>query len=318
MTPLAHKRAEDMTRTTDWRGVFPSIPTPFTDEGGVDLVAQRNIVRFAVDHGADGLICFGLAGEVLQLAPDERERLAEVIVDEVAGAVPVLVGVGAESEHVSRRLARAMEATGVDGVVIPPPATTGFDPGTLHRYFARIAETVSLPVMIQDAPDLLGVEVGPELVKQTLASAENVQYIKLEVAGDGIARWVAEIDGAAAIFGGNGGMYILDCLRAGAVGVAPGLEVVDLLSAIHDAEVGGDTDAAELLFSRFLPLVVFEQQDIHHHNGCCKYILSRRGVDLPTQLCPPARQLKPEAIPVLERYIEALQLAPDQAGKATS
>lgn len=297
-----------MARMTDWRGIFPSIPTPFGPDGEVDLDAQRRVVRFALDHGAHGLISFGLAGEVLQLSPDDRKRLCDVIVEEVNGAVPLLVGVGAESEYVSRDLARSAQAAGVDGVVIPPPAVTAFDTDSLHRYFARIAETVTLPVMIQDAPDLLGVEVGPDLVKRTIASVSNVEYIKLEVPGDGLAQWVAEIDGAASIFGGNGGLHILDCLRVGAAGIAPGLEVVDLLVAIYDAELRGDVATAEALLQRFLPLMVFEQQDIHHYNACCKYVMSKRGVDMPTQLCPPARQLSEEAKPLLDRYLEALEL----------
>src|SRR4029453_461999 len=49
------KLVDDVT----WQGLFPSIPTPFTSEGAVDLDAQRQLVRFAVDHGAHGIICFG-------------------------------------------------------------------------------------------------------------------------------------------------------------------------------------------------------------------------------------------------------------------
>jgi dihydrodipicolinate synthase/N-acetylneuraminate lyase len=305
-----------------WHGIFPSLPTPFSPDGGVDLDAQREIVRFAIEHGAHGLICFGLAGEVLQLVPEERKRLCDVIVEETAGRVPVLVGVGAESEHVARDLAASAERAGVDGIVIPPPALARLDNGTLATYFARIAECVALPVMIQDAPDLLGVEVGPEVVRQVAAETGNVGYVKLELGGDRIARWVDELEGTATIFGGNGGLYILDCLRAGARGIAPGLELVDLLVAIHDAELRGDAVTAERLFARFLPMMVFEMQDLHHYNACCKYVLSRRGVNLPTGLCPPAPALPEEALPILDAHLAALELdvvpriRVAQAGKA--
>lgn len=292
---------------TPWRGIFPSLPTPFQPDGGVDLDAQRNIVRFAIEHGAHGLICFGLAGEVLRLVPEERKRLCAVIVEEAAGRLPVLVGAGAESEHVAEDLARSAEEAGVDGIVVPPPVLGRLDGDALLGYFTRVADAVSLPVMIQDAPELLGVEVGPELVRRVASEAGNVKYVKLEVGADGLARWVDQLDGAVSIFGGNGGLYILDCLRAGADGLAPGLELVDLLVAIHDAELAGDTATAERLFARFLPMMVFELQDIDHYNACSKYVLSKRGVDLPIGLCPPARSLPAEAYPILDRYLAALE-----------
>lgn len=295
-------------RSSSWRGIFPSLPTPFLPEGGVDVEAQRRIVRFAVDRGAHGLICFGLAGEVLKLVPEERKRLCEAIVDEAAGDVPVFLGVGAESEHVARDLARSAERAGVDGVVIPPPVLTRLAPDALHRYLCRIADEVSVPVMVQDAPGLLGVDLGAALVGRVMDSTPNVRYVKLEIAGDGMAGWVRELGDRAVLFGGNGGLYLLDCLRAGAAGIAPGLEVVDLLVAIHDAEVAGETERAERLFADFLPLMVFEMQDIDHYNACAKYVLRRRGVDLSTDLCAPALELGVDARALLDRYLSTLAL----------
>ena len=294
--------------TTTWRGIFPSIPTAFLPEGGVDLRAQRRIVRFAIDHGAHGLICFGLAGEVLKLVPEERKLLCDAIVEEAGGALPVLVGVGAESEHVARDLARSAERAGVDGVVIPPPVLTKLSADGLHRYLCRIADAVSLPVMVQDAPDLLGVDLGAGLVGRVIDDAPNVGYVKLETDGDGMASCVREIGDRAAIFGGSGGLHILDCVRAGAAGIAPGLELVDLLVAIYGAELAGDVERAEQLFADFLPMMVFEMQDIDHYNACCKYVLSRRGVKLSTHLCPPAVDIGPETHAILDRYLAALEL----------
>src|SRR5215470_12600884 len=78
-----------------WRGVYPAICTPFTHDEAVDYNAQKRVVRFALDCGSHGIVAFGLAGEVLKLSADERRALTDAIVDEVGGAVPVFVGVGA-------------------------------------------------------------------------------------------------------------------------------------------------------------------------------------------------------------------------------
>ena len=104
-----------------WRGVYPAICTPFTADGDVDLDAQRRVVRFALDCGSHGIVAFGLAGEVLKLSADERRALTDVIVDEVAGAVPVFVGAGAPSIRASVELARHAEQAGASCVVLPAP-----------------------------------------------------------------------------------------------------------------------------------------------------------------------------------------------------
>src|SRR5689334_7904307 len=104
-----------------WRGVYPAICTPVTDGDAVDLEAQRRVVRFALECGSQGIVAFGLAGEVLKLSADERRTLTDVILEETAGAVPVFVGVGAPSTRGSIELARYAEAAGASCVVVPAP-----------------------------------------------------------------------------------------------------------------------------------------------------------------------------------------------------
>ena len=113
-----------MSSAPAWEGIFPSIPTAFAEDGALDLASQASVARFAVESGAQGLLCFGLAGEVFRLTPGERLDALEAIVEGVGGRIPVLAGVGAESLHTSVLLAREARAAGADGVVIPPPVTT--------------------------------------------------------------------------------------------------------------------------------------------------------------------------------------------------
>jgi 4-hydroxy-tetrahydrodipicolinate synthase len=291
-----------------WRGIFPSIPTAFTPNGAIDPEAQRRIVRFAVDRGSHGLLCFGLAGEVARLTPDERKRLCEVILEEVNGAIPVLVGASAESEHHARDLARHAEAGGAAGIVLPVPGGGAVSGSVLLEYFEQIAGSVGVPVMIQDAPEYLGVAIGPQLVRELASRVPQVSYVKLEIGPQGVTEWLTELEGSAAIFGGNGGVYLLDCIRAGAVGIAPALDTVDVLVAIYEAEAANDRERADALFRETLPMLVFEMQGIDHCNLCAKYVLAHRGVALETCLRAPAPHLAPEAAALLDAYLASLPL----------
>jgi 2-keto-3-deoxy-L-arabinonate dehydratase len=292
-----------------WRGLYPAICTPFAADGSVDLDAQRRVVRFALDSGAHGLVAFGLAGEVLKLGDDERQELTDVIIDEAGGAVPVLVGAGAPSVAASIELARHAERAGASAVVLPAPAAGPLGSAALVDYFVRIASCVDLPVMIQDAPAYLGVGLGPELVARVGAAAGNVRLVKLEAGPVAMSEWVARLGSEFAIWGGDGGVYLLDCIRTGAAGIIPGADVIDVLVGVYAAETSGDSALAEARFREILPLLVFQiQHSIDHYNACAKRVLVRRGILENPGLREPADPFDEVSSALLERHLAGLQL----------
>jgi 4-hydroxy-tetrahydrodipicolinate synthase len=292
----------------DWRGIFPAICTPFTPDGAIDPDAQRRVARFAIDRGAHGLVCFGLAGEVLKLTADERRALTDAIVEEANGEVPVLVGSGGESVRTARELARHAERAGASGIVLPAPVSARPDHPGLVDYLACVACEVSLPVMIQEAPAYLGVALGPGVVLDVAARATNVRHVKLEAGPAELGRWIRALGEGLAVWGGDGGVYQLDCLRVGAAGIIPGGDLVDLLVEIYEHEARGESDRADVLFARLLPTLVFEMQSIDHYNTCAKHVLARRGVLEHTALRPPAETFAAELYPILDRHLESLDL----------
>jgi 4-hydroxy-tetrahydrodipicolinate synthase len=293
-----------------WRGIYPAVCTPFTADDLPDLAAQRRVVRFAVDGGSHGIVAFGLAGEVLKLSPGERRELTDVIVDEAGGAVPVFVGVGAPSTRVSIELARHAESAGASCVVVPAPMSGVLDGRALVDYMVRIADAVSVPVMVQDAPAHLGVGLGVDLVGRIAERAPNVRLVKLEAGPATMSHWIAELGDDLSVWGGDGGIYLLDCLRIGATGIIPGVDLVDLLVAVYEAEARGEAGAAEERLRSLLPMLIFQMQDsIDHYNACAKRVLVTRGVLENAALRSPAGPLGRPSEELLERHLLSLQLA---------
>lgn len=291
-----------------WSGIFPALCTPFTADGAVDVDAQRAVVRFALACGAAGIVCFGLAGEVNKLTPEERTRLSRVIIDEVNGRVPVLVGVGTEALHTSVALARHAQEAGAAGIVIPPPLTAHLDGEGLVPYFCAIAATTRLPVVIQDAPDYLGVGLSPSLVQRLAVEQPTIRYVKIETGPAGTARWIAELRPNVNVFTGGAGLHLLSDLRTGAVGNVPGTELTDLLVSVYRAEKHGDGAEADALFQRLLPYLEFSLQGIDHYNACTKEILVRRGILRQGGLRLPAPPLTSVSRTLLETYVAELGL----------
>jgi 4-hydroxy-tetrahydrodipicolinate synthase len=267
------------------------------------------VVRFALACGSHGLVVFGLAGEVLKLSADERRQLTDVIMDEAGDSVPVFVGVGAPSSRASIELARYAEAAGASCLVVPAPMSGALGDDALVDYIAGIAASVSVPVMVQDAPAYLGVRLGPDIVERVADRAENVRLVKLEAGSAEMSHWLDRLGGEFAIWGGDGGMYLLDCVRIGAAGIIPGVDLVDLLVRVYEAEARGESALADELLRAILPMLVFEMQhSIDHYNACAKHVLVQRGVLEHEGLRSPAGVLGRASRTLLERHLSGLEL----------
>lgn len=298
-------------------GILPAICTTFAPDGSLDLAAQREIVRFVLDCGADGIVCFGLAGEVNKLTPDERKRLTSLIIEEVDGRVPVLVGVGSEALHTSKELARFVEGEGAAGVVIPPPITSHLDEDGLAPYFAGIADEVSLPVMIQDAPNYLGIKLSAAGIRRLAEKHQNIRYVKLETGPQATAEWIKELSPRIGVLTGNAGMFLPSDMRAGCVGNVPGTELTDLLVEIYRTEKQGNAAKADDLFNPLLPYLAFSGQGIDHYNCCCKEVLVRRGILKNGGLRTPGPVLSAVSQKLLDGFVADLSLvAAPPASKA--
>lgn len=303
--------------TPTWQGIFPSLPTPFDDEDRIDLPAMRRLVEFAIDAGAHGLVCLGLAGEVGRLSGAEREALTSTIVEASAGRRPVLVGVTGESQSASVALARQATRAGADGLVVPPPVGYKLTARELVSFLATVAAATDLPVLVQDAPEYLDVVVGPEAVLAAAESAPNIVGVKLETGAEGIEEWRTALGERFVLFGGNGGIHLLDCLRAGAQGVMPGLDTVDLQTEIAEAEEQGRPEEADEAFARLLPMLVYELQTIDLYNACAKYVLNKRGVLEGVSLrAPGPGGLSERSQARLQRHIDRLGLLQPVAADA--
>ena len=104
------------------KGTFTVMVTPFSEDGRhVDEDAIRRFVEWQIQHGVHGLIPVASTGEFLSLTDAERRRVAEIVIEQVNGRIPVLVGAGAENTWDVVRYSREAEDLGADGVLIIPP-----------------------------------------------------------------------------------------------------------------------------------------------------------------------------------------------------
>ncbi|TWD76024.1 4-hydroxy-tetrahydrodipicolinate synthase [Variovorax beijingensis] len=259
-------------------GVFPVLPTPFDAQGRPDAASLRRLVDYLIRCGVDGMTYPGVASEVGQLAPDERQSLLDAVLSEVAGRVPVIAGVSSSDTATTVRLAAQASARGAAAlmVAVPPDRKGAAEQIAYFSEVAQAAEGVAL--MLQNVPPPVGAGLDPEVVLEVLAAVPSIRYVKEETLPSGQRLSVLRDKAPPhllGVFGGAGGRYITDELRRGAAGTMPAIELAEVHTALFKAHREGDADRVRTLFTRMLP--VLNVQAVFRWS-LTKYVLKKRGL----------------------------------------
>jgi 4-hydroxy-tetrahydrodipicolinate synthase len=247
---------------TTLRGILPVMSTPYDDGGQIVESEVRALVRWLLEQGVHGIAAVGEASEASRMTREERQHLAEVVFDETAGRVPVIVGVSAANPRESAILAEHTASLGADAVFLMPTAGASYDE-TLAG-FRRVADAGGVPLMLQDLYAPLSVNAIVRLVRDE----PRVRYVKEEIQPPGVATLkMREIRAAAGdgvlLVGGRGGQAFLTELRRGAVASMPACIGVAGLARTFDAWERGDEATARDEFTRIAPVLLLRGQYSH-------------------------------------------------------
>lgn len=172
-----HAPAPGSDDPLDLHGVVPPTVTAFEEDESLDVETTAEHARFVVDAGVHGVFPLGTNGEFPLLAPDERDRVVEAVVDEVGGDVPVIAGVGAPSTRQTVAHAEYAESVGADGVVVVTPYYYPLDGEAAVRHYQQVAGAVDCPVYVYHIPSKTGNALSLETLDE-LAAIENVVGLK--------------------------------------------------------------------------------------------------------------------------------------------
>lgn len=285
-----------------YEGIFPIALTPFDALGEVDESSQLSLVNYLIDCGIHGIAIFGNASEGYALGESEKARLMPLIIKEVRRRVPVFVSTGHTGTHVAVQLSKAAEASGADGLMILPPYFLKPSAEDLFGYYKAISDAVSIPIMIQDAPLLTGVNIGAAQMARMAKECANVKLTKIEAPPTPMK--VAEVKqtcgDSLVIFGGLNGHFFLEELQRGARGTMPGSDMMPMFVRVWNLYEAGQLKEARALFNRYLPLIRFELQP-GLGVSAMKHNLKAQGIIRHTTVRPPTRSLDDIAVEELQQ-----------------
>ena len=251
--------------TARYKGVFPVVPTTFSEAGELDLPSQLRCVDFMIDAGSTGLCLLANFSEQFVLSDDERELLTQVILRHVDGRVPVIVTTTHFSTRVCAERTRRAQDQGASMAMVMPPyhgATIRVPEENIYAFYAALSEAIDIPIMIQDAP-VSGTPLSAAFLARMAKEIENVAYFKIETAG--AASKLRELIrlGGDAIEGpwdGEEAITLLPDLEAGATGAMTGGAFPDGIRQIIDAFAADRKDEATDAYGRWLPLINYENR----------------------------------------------------------
>jgi 4-hydroxy-tetrahydrodipicolinate synthase len=192
--------------------------------------------------------------------------------------VPVVVGISARATHMSLDYARRAEDAGAAAVMLAPPDNTK-NLDLVFEHFRRVAEAVSVPVVVQDEPVNTGVTMPAPFLVRLLDGIEGCRYLKLEETPT-LPKITAVRNNATSevgIFGGLGGLYLYEELLRGADGIMTGFGFPQVLVGTYERFVAGDRKDAQEYFFRHLPLIRYEAQLGVGGVTIRKAVFARRG-----------------------------------------
>src|SRR3954466_1104199 len=272
-----------MFSTTDERlhGVLPVLQTPFTPERQIDVAVLQREIDWAFDTGADGIVV-AMVSEILRLSKRGRFELASLACQAAEGRGFVVISVGAENVAEAVEFAKHAESLGASAVMAIPPVMAPLGSAATGDYFAKIANSVSIPLVVQDASSYVGAPIDLSVYLNLLEQfgVERI-FFKPEASplGPNLSRLRDATHGRARIFEGSGGINLVDCFRRGIVGTMPGTDLLDGIVALWKALKTGDEERTYRLSLPICALVALQLQGgLDGFLAIEKYLLKKRGL----------------------------------------
>lgn len=260
-------------------GVLPVFQTPYFPDESIDYETLENEIDWLFRHGASGIV-MAMVSEILRLSDSERQSLAAKTCQFARGRGPVVISVSAESTRHAVELARHAESCGADALMAIPPISTGSTGDELADYFRRIIESVSIPLIVQDASGYVGRPMSIAFQADLLDRfGPDSVWFKPEAVpiGPRLSELRDATDGRARIFEGTGGIALVDSFQRGIVGTIPGADLIRGIVPLWNALRKGDLDRASRIHGPLSSLVSM-QTSLDSFLAIEKHLLVRQGV----------------------------------------
>jgi dihydrodipicolinate synthase/N-acetylneuraminate lyase len=260
-------------------GVVPVIPIPFAPDESIHEPDLRRLVDFAVTSGAAAICLPAYGSEFYKLSEEERERVVSIAIATNRRRIPLMAQANHGSAAGAIRLANGYQRLGADVISVAIPRQFALREQDVLRYLGRIADAISIPMMVQDF-NPRGVTISPALIESLNKNHPNILFVKLEepLMISKLLEIKRRVGERVGILEGWGGYYMIELIPHGICGIMPGVPLLEPLSRVYREAKAGDLRGAMSRLGQLLPFINYTLQDFELFLQVEKRLLVKRAL----------------------------------------
>lgn len=239
-----------------FKGLGIALVTPFNEDGTVDYISLIRLIEYQICNGADFLCILATTGETPCLTPEEKIKIKNLIVEKVAGRIPILMGCGGYNTAAVVNELKTGDFRGIDGVLSICPYYNKPSQEGLYQHFKAISDATKLPIVLYNVPGRTGINMKAETTVRLARDCKNIVAIKeasgnLEQVDEIIKNKPRNFD----VISGDDALTF-PMISCGAVGVISviGNALPKEFSKMIRLEFKGEYDAARKIHHKFTDL----------------------------------------------------------------
>lgn len=259
-------------------------------------------IDWLIREGVDAISPLGSSGEFAGLEVDDRKRVLEAALAACGGRVPVVAG----THHVSTRrtveLSRHAERAGANALLIVPPYYMAPTPGQVMEHYRRIADAVSIPVVVYHNVPLSCVDLKTSHLVQLFEEGAIAGVKMSNPEPDRICELLQATGGRLTVYAGIDSVAF-EGLCHGAHGWISGIPsiVPRIARQLYEAIcVRSDLPAARAIWARLAPLMRLEFSAYQSRGeGAHWFSVMKAALNL---IGPPVGDPDPPVLPLAPRH----------------
>lgn len=238
------------------KGSMVALITPFTEDGSVNYDKLRELVEWHVQEGTDAILALGTTAEAPALTVTEEDEIVRIVIETVAGRVPVIVGSGSNNTMVAAEQSMKYEKMGADGLLVITPYYNKTNKAGMVHHFITVADAVNIPIYVYNVPGRTGCSITYEALEE-ISKHKNIVGIK-EASGNisFVTKISKLINENFNVYSGNDDMSI-PLMSMGGMGIISVLANI-LPKETHEmamAYINGDVEKARQMQLYYLDFI---------------------------------------------------------------
>jgi len=266
-----------MSDLKKYQGIIPAFYACYDDEGQISPQRVRELTKYLIGKGVNGLYVGGSSGECIYQSVAERKLVLENVMAEAKGKITIIAHVACNNTADSRELAAHAESLGVDAIAAIPPIYFHLPPYGIAEYWNDIsAAAPNTDFVIYNIPQLAGVALTLPLLEEMKKNPRVVAVKNSSMPVQDIQMWT---DAGVAAFNGPD-EQLISGLAMGAIGGIGGTyaPMTELYLKMYELVKAGKLDEARPIQNEACRIIYKLCSGHGNMYAMIKAVLAKKGV----------------------------------------